>query len=243
MSEKDILNEIIIAYRKTIEERYVYANLKQQYDLPAFFNEERVAQFRTYFLEYVYPHPTRREDLNDAFDSLDNYIRQPEKLLRLVIDSSRLIFKYGRHLRKILNAGLKALKSFRAATRFEDSLVQTAMTIPLEPPYEPKDIRVLLADLSRSDIDAFVQNNRALFEILYDRPLIKKIIEIVEHLIAKMKKRPKVYGPEEIKGLEIGRDIIKEGNALFSQLTLAEQQQVLDLVIRIEEDVLYDILS
>ncbi|MFK7979352.1 MAG: hypothetical protein AB8G86_05190, partial [Saprospiraceae bacterium] len=47
-------------------------------------------------------------------------IQQPKKLLRILLDSGRLIFKYGRHLPKILNAGLKALRSFRTATQFEN---------------------------------------------------------------------------------------------------------------------------
>ena len=242
MSEKETLNEIILAYRRTIDERYSYANLKQKYEFPLSFDEERINLLKNYFLHSLYPHPDKREELNDSFKSLDNYIKHPGKLLRLIMDSSRLLFKHGRHLGRIFNAAIKALKSFRAANNFETRLVEKALSIPLHPPYSNEDINTLLEALSRQDVERFINNNQALFEILHDRELVGKIKEIVESLIAKMKQRPNVYSPEEIRGLEIGRDIIVDGDALFEQLSEEDQQRIFDLVIEIEREVLYKII-
>lgn len=243
MSEKNVLNEIILAYRRGLHQRYTHDNLHKNYEIPPSFTKKRIELFRNYFLNYVYPHPDQREELNDAFQSLDNYIKHPEKLLRIIIDSSSLIFKYGRHLPKILKAGIKALKSFRAATHFEHILLQKALSESIEPPFDQADMDIFLSALSRQDIDDFIVNNQALFETLYDRTLVKKITNIVEELIKKMKKRPTVYSAAEVKGLEIGRDIIVTGNALFDQLSKGEQRQILDVTIEIERDVLYKILS
>ncbi len=237
-TKKDILNEVIIGYRKVIKDRYQYDSLHQKYGLPPFFNEDRISLFRNYFLDYIYPPPAKRAELDEAFQSLDGYIKQPAKLLRILLDSGRLIFKYGRHLPKILNAGLKALRSFRTATKFENKLVQQAIASNIAPPYSIEDINEFTKQLPKVDLEAFIDSSQNLFETLHDRVLVKKIIEIVEHLITKMQKRPDIYTPLDIRGLAIGRDIIKNGDLLFDQLPKEGQQQLFDLVIRLEREVL-----
>lgn len=242
-TEKEILNEVILGYRKIIKDRYQYDTLNKKYDLPPSFNEARISLFRDYFLAYIYPPPANRAELDEAFQSLDSYIKQPSKLLRILMDSGRLIFKYGRHLPKILSAGLKALRSFRKATQFEHKLVQQAITSESPPPYSIETINHFIKALPKTDLVDFIDSSQNLFEVLHDRVLVKKIIEIVEYLITKMKKRPDVYTTIDIKGLEIGRDIIKNGDLLFGQLPKKGQQQLFNLVIRLEREVLNDLFS
>ena len=194
--------------------------------------------FRNYFLHHLYPAPEKRQELDEAFQNLDSYIRNPEKLFRILIDSGSLIFKYGRHLPKILLTGLKALKSFRAATQMEQKLVESAIKMSLPPPYSAANIKTLLATLSTEELNDFIDNNQALFETLQDRNLVKKIVEIVEHLIAKMKSRPQIYSIQEVNALTVGRDIIQQGDLLFDQLTVMEQEVILDLILQIERDFL-----
>ena len=244
MSDKDtnlVLNEVILGYRLVIKERYQFDNLNSKYELPASFDESRINQFRNYFLEYIYPHPAQRRALDDAFDQLDNYIQQPKKLLRLLMDSVGLVFKYGRHLPKILMTGLKALGSFRAATKFEGRLVEKTAILQLTPPFSVVQINQLIKALSKEELEQFIDTSLELFETLHDRVLVKKILEIVEYLISKMKKRPTVYSKEEVKGLEIGRDIIKYGDNLFSQLPKADQVSIFKLIVQIEREVLEDL--
>lgn len=238
LNEKIIHNAIIQAYRDLIHDRYQYEDLHAKHNLPPVFDAARIAQFRQYFLDYVYPPPTQREELDEAFQSLDNYIKQPEKLLRLLADSIGLVFKYGRYLPKILQAGLKALRSFRAGNRFEQTLIDQAMLMQKEPPFDRADILMLLSKIPMTEVDKFVDNNEGLFAVLHDRKLVAKIKEIVNHLIEKMKKRPNIYSPAEIRGLEIGRDIIVEGDALFDKLDTKAQQQVFEYAVKIERDFL-----
>lgn len=237
-TKKQIHYAIITAYRELINERYQYENLTALHDLPPAFDRARMAQFRRYFLEYIYPDPAKREELDEAFQSLDNYIKQPEKLIRILKDSLSLVFKYGRYLPKILQAGLKALRSFRAGNRFEESLVEQALQADFEPPYNQLEIKQLLGTIPMSEVNAFVENNEGLFAVLYDRKLVGKIKEIVQHLIDKMKKRPDVYTAVEIRGLEIGRDIIVEGDKLFDELNPTEQRQVFEYAVKIEKEFL-----
>lgn len=236
MNKEQIHKEIILGYRQLMEERYQHNNLKQDYKLPAAFDAKRVELFQIYFLEYIYPTPKERKALEEAFENLGNYIKNPDKLLRILIDSGSLIFKYGRHLPKILKAGLKAMNSFIKASELEDKLIESAIQSKIEPPFSPQDIQTILAHLPKKELMDFAENNETLFEILYDRKLVKNIVNIVETLIAKMQKRPQVYSVAEIKGLIVGRDIIKHGNLLFDKLSKKEQRQILEMVVRIEKD-------
>ena len=243
MSEQEVLNEIIIAYRKIIEERYQFNQLSKLYDLPASFTEIRTNEFKAYFLKHIYPAPEQRKELDEAFQNLDSYIKHPEKLLRILIDSTQLIFKYGRHLPKILKAGLSALKSFRTASDFEKSLVDKAISSGIQPPFSKSHINDLIASLSHEDIQQFIINNQSMFAIMHDKKLVTKIIEIVEHLIQKMKNRPAVYSDLEVNALSIGRDLIVEGNKLFYQLPEKDRQIILDLTVQIETDAIEKIFA
>ncbi len=241
MSEKETLHEIIIGYRNVVSERYQYDNIRKKYELPASFDENKTAQLRDYFLNYIYPPPHKRDELNAAFNSLDDYIKHPEKLFRIIVDSSRLLFKYGRHLPKILKAGINAFRSFRDASKFENMLVKKAMSLQLKPPYGKPEIDALLRSLPRNEIEHFMESSHSLFQTLHDRALVKKIIAILEQLIGKMKMHPGSYSPEEIKGMEIGLELVKKGDSLFEQLTEGDQQKVFDFIIRLERDVIDEV--
>lgn len=241
--DQEFLNEIIVGYRRVIDDRYDFQKLQKKFDLPDAFDAKEVELLKSYFLTYVYPDPAKRESLNEAFQSLDSYTENPQKILRILVDSGRILFKYGRHLPKILNAGLKALRSFKTGTEFESDLVKIAKKTKLSPPFSIENINGFIGRLSPEKVDQFIENNEQLFNTLQDRKLMKKIIEIVEHLIEKMKSRPQIYSPAEIAGLEIGRDIVKEGNRLFENLNAVEQRELLAWIIRIETEALNTIFD
>ena len=236
MPQREILKAVIEGYRNTIAQRYQYQLIKNNYKIPETVDKETVDAIRDYFLNYVYPDFEQRTELNDAFESLDNYIKQPEKLLRILKDSFKLIFSYGRHLPKILSAGLKALKSFTAASKFEDALVEEASKSSVNPPFDTEKINGLIAQLSRKEIDDFIEGSRSLFETLHDRALVEKIKEILSQLIRIMRGNPASYSPDEVKGLEIGLEMITKGDALFNKLSKEDQQIAIQLVIDIEKD-------
>lgn len=243
MDKKNTFDEIILGYRRIIEDRYQYDYLKNNYNLPDSFDEDRVDRFRTYFLDNIYPEPQKRDELNEAFDSLDNYIKHPDKLLMILVESAKLLFKHGRHLRKILSAGMKALRSFRSANAFEHKLVDQAIASGKNPPYSTSDMEGFIGSLKKNDIDDFIKNSRSLFETLHDRELIQKVKEIVNHLISKMKSKPNTYSKQEISGLELGRDIINGGDSLFAELSQKEQFQIFDFVVSLEQKVMEDLFS
>ncbi len=115
MSHQELESAVIEAYRELIFHRYQYDYLNENYDIPDSSGVERIDLFRNFVLEYIYPPIDKRQDLDKAFDSLDRHIKNPKNLLSILVDSSRILFKFGRHLPKILNAAIKELRSFRKA--------------------------------------------------------------------------------------------------------------------------------
>lgn len=236
MTRDKILEDIIEGYRNSIYQRYQYQNIKDTYGIPESINEETVNQLRNYFLNYMYPEYNKRAELNDAFKSLDNYIKHPQKLLRILLDAAKLIFHFGRHLPKILNSGLNAMKTFRAATNFENNLVDEAIKNKINAPYDQSKIDALIKLLSRKEIEKFIENSQSLFEILHDKILIKKIKVVIQYVIHVMREKEESYSISQIKGLEIGLEMINEGDKIFNQLTKEDQQNLVNLITEIEKD-------
>ena len=241
MTRTEILQDIIEGYRASIRERYQYQKLKRHYKIPETIPKETVVGFRDFFLDYVYPDFEKRMELDKAFQSLDDFIRRPQKLIQVVLDTSKLIFTHGRHLPKIVTAGLKALKSFRAATKFESIFIEKAIDNNIKPPYDLAKMDKLISLLSKDEVEEFIQTTQSLFETLHNKALMNKIIEIIEYLIAVMKKHKKAYSKSQIKGLEFGLDVLKEGNQLFNTLTEKDQKLLIVLVTKIERDRLHQI--
>ena len=238
MNREKIVEDIIEGYRNTIYQRYQYQNIKDQYEIPESLNEETVNLLRNYFLNYIYPEFNKRAELNESFKSLDNYIKHPKKLLSILKDTSNLIFKYGIHLPKILNTSLKVMKSYRAATGFENMLVDEVIKNKIEAPYDPSKITTLIKLLPRKEIEKFIETSQSLFEILQDRTLIKKIKEILEYLILVMTNKESHYSESQIKGLEMSLEIVNVGDELFNRLVKEDQRKLVYLITDIEKDML-----
>lgn len=238
MTREKVLKGIIEGYRSTLHSRYQYQNIKGKYEIPESINEEIVDLLRSYFLKYIYPDVEMRAELNKAFKSLDDYIKHPKKLLKILLEASRLLFRYGRHLPKIFATGLKAMKSFRAAAKFENMFVDEAIKNKIPGPYDSSKIETLLKLLPRDEVELFIENSQSLFETLHDRVQIKAIIEIIEYLILAMRKKANSYSSSQIRGLELGLEMLKEGDKLFNQLTKEDQQNLVYLITEIEKDML-----
>ena len=243
MEKEILLDEIIIGYRNLIENRYQYKILKEKYDFPKTINEEVVEDIKTYFLTYVYPNLEKRAELNEAFSTLDDFIKHPEKLLNLVLPSLKLIFTHGKHLPKIFNAGLKAMKSFRGATKFENAIVQKAIQENSKPPFNSKKIKNLIQLLSYQELEEFMKNTETFFNIIHDKELVEKIKEIISFLISKMKNKPKIFSKKEIAGLSLALETISKGEQMLNKLTLKDQEILIGFVLQIEKDYLQTIFS
>jgi len=241
MDRAEILHEAIIGHRAVIEERYRYGRIIEEYDVPHTFTQERLDPISTFFLEYIYPDTDRRKEIDEAFASLDHHIDHPEHLGRIVMDSASLLFKFGRHLPKIFKAGLSALRSFRAAARIEGLIADKAIEVGERPPYTADAVKTLMSQLPPTALDELVDKGIVLFDVLVDRRLVDRIVRVISHLADKMRARPGVYAPEEIRGMELGQEIITQCMNAFYKFDKREQQDLISLIEEIERDAMEDI--
>jgi len=238
LEHEDVYMDIVDAYRKVINDRYDYVAINGSYQLPDSFTEAKFDALRSYFLTHIYPPPEQRAQLNAAFDNLEDHIGNPRYLLSILMDSVGILFKYGRHLPKILKTGLKAMQSFKKANRFEHQLAQAAVQDGRKPPFSKEDIAFFTSQLSEDEVYGFINDSLSLFETLHDHELVKRVIDIVNQLISKMLARPNVYPSSEIEALKLGRNLIVEGFALFESLTELEQTLLFDMIVEIEKNAL-----
>lgn len=236
MQKEIILEEIVKGYRDTIYLRYQYHHIKENYTISDSITKETVDELRSYFLDYMYPEMHKRTQLNKAFESLDHYTKNPKKLLRILLDTTQLIFTHGRHLPKLLQTGLEAMKSFRVATNFENQLVDQAILNKIKPPYDNVKITMLIKQLSRKEVENFIEVTQSLFDVLHNKKLIKKIKEIILYLIGKMKEKESIYSKSQIQGFEIGYKMLHEGDKIFNKLSKQDQQNLINTIVQIERD-------
>ncbi len=142
-----------------------------------------------------------------------------------------------------LKAGIKALKSFRNASRVEKLLAEEAEFSDLTPPYTTEDIRTLMSRMPRQVLDELVNSSMELYDIMFDGPLVSKVAEVIAHLVKKMKKRPEVYSHAEVNGMELGHSIVSEAYRLFNALSHFEQRQMVALIEEVERDAVEEVVA
>lgn len=128
------------------------------------------------------------------------------------------------------------MKSFRAATNFENQLVDQAILNKMKPPYDDVKITMLIKKLSRKEVENFIEVTQSLFDVLHNKKLIKKIKEIILYLIGKMKEKESIYSKSQIQGFEIGYKMLHEGDKIFNKLSKQDQQNLINTIVQIERD-------
>ena len=92
-------------------------------------------------------------------------------------------------------------------------------------------------------VDQFIEITESMVFIFRDQTLIKEVKEILEYLIARMKKKQNLYSLSEVKGMELGLEMLVKGDALFNRFSLKDQETLIQLIIEIERrflDEVYD---
>lgn len=243
MEKEELEQALIVAYRQLVTERYQFDQLETQYELPSVVTPDRVEEVRHYFLQHVYPDYETRQKLNDAFDSLDGHIKNPGHLLRLLMDASGLVLRHGRHLPKIMRTGIKALQSFRKASGFEKMLLEEAVERKMDLPIDQEELKILIASLPQSKVNAFIEDNDALFDALMDRKLMQKTGKIMQELIKRMRKKPQLYSTADVDGVQIGLNILEGGVEIIKGISHYEGQEVLEFIKMVERDGMDDIFE
>ncbi len=228
---------IIEAYRKSLVRRYSEENISRFPELSKF-DRKIVDKLIVYFLELLYPPYETRKELDNAFHSLGSFVNSSAKFFGIMGNLGYAVIKFGKLLLQGIQAGIAALKSYLAANKFESELYKNAL------PYLEKGIDIsqeeifnsLIGKIPEKEATAFRHQVIKLFEILANKKLLEKIQEIMLHVIEKMEQRPDIYSTSEIRGIQMGFNIIERGKVLFDELTQEQIQIVLKGIDVIEKD-------
>ncbi|MCB0538292.1 MAG: hypothetical protein KDE33_12285 [Bacteroidetes bacterium] len=234
--DKKLLDNIIDNYRQMVNNRYEYDYLKNNYELDSSITKELTDEVKLYFLNYVYPDADQRDMLNKAFSDLDKHIKNPLHILKLVGDASGLILKFGFQFPKALKAGLQTLNSFKTARELETELSKNAEKLKLKYPIEIKDVEHLISKIEPKKLENFIDSFDDLLSSLTDTKLLKKTIEIMDALTAKMKLQKDFFSPDEIKAIDLGKNILEAGYSIFKNLDENQKKIMIELILTNERN-------
>jgi hypothetical protein len=221
---------IINKFREMVGRRYEYEDLTTRFTLPRSVTKEVVEEIRDYFLTSIYPPADRRKELEAAFQNLAHYVRQPRKIWGLFGDMARAVFKFGRHFFQALRAGMDSLDSFVGAKNFESSMAAIANKNGIRPPMSDEDFEECLYQLPRHDIEKFIQEVRNLFGAMVNTVLLKKTLDILDHVIQTMEKQPKIYPKEDVDGIRLGKGLLQAGYDIFSKYDEPTKKAIVDFI-------------
>lgn len=221
---------IINKFREMVERRYVYHDLTTRFTLPASVTPEVVEAIKGYFLNSIYPPAARRKELEAAFENLALYVRQPRKIWGLFGDMARAVFKFGRHFFQALRAGMDSLDSFVGAKNFERSMAEIANKNGFKPPISDEDFEECLYQLPRPEVEKFIQEVRNLFGAMVNTTLLKKTLDILEHVIQTMEKNPGLYPKADVDGIRLGKSLLQQGYDIFSRYDEPTKRAIVDFI-------------
>ncbi len=225
---------IIEKFREMVEKRYDFNELKQRFDLPPAITEEVIDEIENYFLSTIYPPAPERKELEEAFKDLADYVKQPRKMWNLFGDMARALFKFGRHFMVALKAGMDSLDSFMGAKNFETHMAEIANKNGILPPMSDEDFEDTMYQLPREDIEKFIHDVKSLFGAMVNTVLLAKTLDILDHVIQTMEKKPDVFPQKEIEGIKLGKALLKKGYDLFSKYDEETKKHIVEFIYKNE---------
>jgi len=228
--DKSLKHELIVLYRKSIYKRYDFERVKNDPQLPAYFNKAMTDELLNFFLDNLYTEPAKREKLDAAFARLENYTSDPAKIWGLVGNLTSAIFRFGFHFPKAIKAGLKTLETHTAASRFESLLMDAAKKMKLKSPISDEEFLKCLASLPEEQLKGFVDDLAELFLMITDTVLLEKIISILYDVHAEMNRQRDTYDKEDLAAIQLGIDVLSAGNRLMSKYDKKTKQDIVEFV-------------
>lgn len=229
---------LIDKYRSVVAKRYDYVVISETFELPDDIDQPIVENLKKYFLESLYPEPSLRKKLDDAFDELQNYMMHPRKVADLLGNFASAILRFGFQFPIAIKSALKALEVYSAAKHFENALLLGAQTNHFSVPLTDEQFCVCLRSIPKQQLQKFVEDIRELFQSFANTDLLKKTVGILDEVLMQMRSKQEVYTGNEIEAINLGRGIISRGYDLFVQLNEEQKQNILELVTANENEFL-----
>ena len=225
---------IINKFREMIDKRYEYEDLKKRFDIPSNITEDIIAEIKNYFLTTIYPPAVERKQLEEAFKELADYVRSPKKIWALFGDMARALFKFGRHFMQALRAGMDSLNSFVGAKNFESSMAKIANKNGIMPPMTDDDFEDTLYQLPREEIEKFIGDVKNLFGAMVNTTLLKKTLDILQHVIETMERKPQTFPKADVDGIKLGKSLLERGYTIFSKYDEATKNAIVEFIYKNE---------
>lgn len=229
-----VIDKIIELYRELIDERYQFEKIKATQVLSPEISSEMVASIRSFFLEEVYPNYQKRKEIELAFHTLSSYVNQPKKALGLFGSVTGALFIFGRHLPAAINAGIVTLQSFLDARKLEHAILANAAKLNLQENIQQEDVLQCIAMLPRPDLEKFIADSKNMFRLMSDTILLEKTIKIIDMVISKMKSRTKIYPPEDVQGIQLGKNILTSGLQIFKNYPDKVKDELAQIIYQTE---------
>lgn len=239
---QDYKNAFIDTYRIAIEKRYQVEYLRKNFDLSEAYNEADVERVRSFFLTYVYPNSVTRGELDKAFESLSQFVKNPSIILFLIGNMAGAAWRFGFMLPKALKTAASALRSYVDAKAFEKHAVKILIQNKESLPLTVESLTACIQQMKTEDIMQFIEDIKTLLHALTDDKLVSKTAEVLEEVISIMKHK-KDFTAHDISGIEFGLQILKNGLEIFKNFSSEQKNEIVDLIIQVEEDFVYNINS
>jgi hypothetical protein len=234
---QELKDAVILAYRKTLLERYQLDFLRQ---IPGLkleaINADLIHRMRSFFLEYLYPEPEKRRILDAAFDRLRDVMSSPRKIVALLGTAGRSLFKLGSLIPAAMSAGLRTLEAVSDIRKLEGLITAGAQELS----YKPAEIqqeaifRQLIWRIPEKEIARFRRELNHLFVHLSNTELLTTTIEIMEDARNRMQEKSDLFSSAELSGVTHGLSIMHGGVDLFKELSVDQVKEVHEGINAIE---------
>jgi len=245
LSHKDevLATHLIEVYRELIHIRYQYDTLKKSGSLTDKVDKKIVDSIRSFFLNDVYPDVKKRKQIEEAFDTLGSYVKQPAKALGLFSSVTSALFMFGRHLPAAVNAGVVTLQSFVDARHLEEKIIYAAKENFKDKHISLDEMKQCIVQIPKEDLEKFINDVKEMFLLLSNTELLEKTIRIMDMVIDKMKSRPNLYPKHEVDGIVLGKNILVNGLNLFKNYPDALKKEIAETIYNAEMSFIDELYS
>lgn len=228
---------VITFYRDELRDRYQVNNVKRFVPFQGI-AAHHIDALREYFLENIYPSPEERLKLDLAFDHLGSVLLSPRRMQPLMTTALTSFWRFGRQFPAAVNAARHTFDAYRETRKLEEYMLSNAEKIDLKKVDARKRevMLTLIADVPERDVVRLIDDIMNLFRTLSNIRLLRTTVEMLDHFIEVMVKRPELYSEADIAGISLGRQVVSGGLNLFERMKPEELPRVVDGIRLVEYD-------
>jgi hypothetical protein len=97
-----------------------------------------------------------------------------------------------------------------------------------------KILKTPSTSLPREEIEQFINDVKSLFGAMVNTVLLKKTIDILQHVIETMENKPDVFPKEDVDGIKLGRELLSRGYVIFVKYDEPTKQAIVNLIFQNE---------